>query len=72
MIPHFVRLLCGNAMKKVLLFSSLLGSAVLLSSDIIGRLVGGSAEIEVGIIMALLGVPVFIMIVRKVKKYGFT
>lgn len=72
MIPHFVRLLCGNAMKKVLLFSSLLGSAVLLSSDIIGRLVGGSAEIEVGIIMALLGAPVFIMIVRKVKKYGFT
>jgi iron complex transport system permease protein len=72
MIPHFVRLLCGNAMKKVLLFSSLLGSAVLLSSDIIGRLVGGSAEIEVGIIMALLGAPVFIMIVSKVKKYGFT
>ena len=72
MIPHFVRLLCGNAMKKVLLFSSLLGSAVLLSSDIIGRLVGGSAEIEVGIIMALLGASVFIMIVRKVKKYGFT
>jgi len=72
MIPHFVRLLCGNAMKKVFLFSSLLGSAVLLSSDIIGRLVGGSAEIEVGIIMALLGAPVFIMIVRKVKKYGFT
>jgi iron complex transport system permease protein len=72
MIPHFVRLLCGNAMRKVLLFSSLLGSAVLLSSDIIGRLVGGSAEIEVGIIMALLGAPVFIMIVRKVKKYGFT
>jgi iron complex transport system permease protein len=72
MIPHFVRLLCGNAMKKVILFSSLLGSAVLLSSDIIGRLVGGSAEIEVGIIMALLGAPVFIMIVRKVKKYGFT
>ncbi|WP_029071386.1 FecCD family ABC transporter permease [Kandleria vitulina] len=72
MIPHFVRLLCGNAMKKVLLFSSLLGSAILLSSDIIGRLVGGSAEIEVGIIMALLGAPVFIMIVRKVKKYGFT
>lgn len=72
MIPHFVRLFCGNAMKKVLLFSSLLGSAVLLSSDIIGRLVGGSAEIEVGIIMALLGAPVFIMIVRKVKKYGFT
>lgn len=72
MIPHFVRLLCGNAMKKVLLFSSLLGSAVLLSSDIIGRLVGGSTEIEVGIIMALLGAPVFIMIVRKVKKYGFT
>jgi iron complex transport system permease protein len=72
MIPHFVRLLCGNSMKKVLLFSSLLGSAVLLLSDIIGRLVGGSAEIEVGIIMALLGAPVFIMIVRKVKKYGFT
>ncbi|SDW31420.1 iron complex transport system permease protein [Kandleria vitulina] len=72
MIPHFVRLLCGNAMKKVLLFSALLGSAVLLSSDIIGRLVGGSTEIEVGIIMALLGAPVFIMIVRKVKKYGFT
>lgn len=72
MIPHFVRLFCGNAMKKVLLFSSLLGSVVLLSSDIIGRLVGGSAEIEVGIIMALLGAPVFIMIVRKVKKYGFT
>ncbi len=40
---------------------------MLLAADVLGRVLGGAGEVEVGIITALLGAPVFIFIVRKVK-----
>ena len=40
---------------------------VLLAADIVGRLVAKPEEIEVGIVTALIGAPVFIWIVRRQK-----
>ena len=67
MAPHFMRLLLGPDMRWVMPMSALGGGGLLLAADVLGRGLGGAGEVEVGIITALLGAPVFIFIVRKVK-----
>ena len=67
MIPHFIRLITGPDMNQILPFSALGGAALLVFSDVLGRVFGAPGELEVGIVTALLGAPVFVFIVRKVK-----
>ena len=67
MVPHTVRMIFGSDMKIMMPMSALCGAAMLLSSDVIGRLIGGVGETEVGIVTAFLGAPVFIAVVRKAK-----
>ncbi|MDP5307311.1 FecCD family ABC transporter permease [Paracoccus spongiarum] len=64
-IPHVCRLLLGVDHRWVLPASALGGAALLTASDILGRLVARPAELEVGIVTALIGAPVFIAIVRR-------
>lgn len=63
-IPHLCRLLVGTDHRWLLPFSVVSGAALLVAADIVGRLLG-NAEVEVGIITALIGAPVFIWIVRR-------
>lgn len=67
MIPHLVRMLLGPDMKKVLPLSAVGGACLLLLADVAGRLLGRPGELESGIITAMAGAPVFILIIRKVK-----
>ena len=67
MVPHFMRLILGPDMRWVMPMSALGGGVLLLGADVLGRVLGNPGEIEVGILTALLGAPVFILIVRKVK-----
>lgn len=64
-IPHTCRLLVGPDHRWLIPFTAVSGSALLVASDVIGRLVARPSEIEVGIITALIGAPVFIAIVRR-------
>ncbi|MBR2067051.1 MAG: iron ABC transporter permease [Solobacterium sp.] len=66
-IPHFVRLIGKNDMSKEFVFSALGGAMLLLVGDIIGRIISRPSEIEVGIVTALIGAPIFILIVQNVK-----
>jgi iron complex transport system permease protein len=67
-IPHICRMLVGTDHRWLLPFSAFAGAALLLASDIIGRVVAPSSEeIQVGIITALVGAPFFIWIVRRQK-----
>ncbi|OAN41170.1 FecCD family ABC transporter permease [Microbacterium sp. H83] len=67
-IPHVCRMLVGTDHRWLLPFSALAGSALLLASDIIGRVIAPSSEeIQVGIITAIIGAPFFIWIVRRTK-----
>lgn len=67
-IPHLCRLLIGTDHRWLLPFSALAGAALLLASDIIGRVIAPtSEEIQVGIITAIVGAPFFIWIVRRQK-----
>ncbi|GAA1959067.1 FecCD family ABC transporter permease [Microbacterium aquimaris] len=64
-IPHLCRLLVGPDQRWVLPFTAVLGAALLVAADVVGRLIARPEEIEVGIVTALIGAPVFIWIVRK-------
>ncbi|MET9859578.1 iron ABC transporter permease [Streptomyces smyrnaeus] len=66
-VPHTCRLLIGVDHRWLLPFAALLGAALLTAADVIGRVVARPAEVDVGIVTALLGAPFFIWIVRKQK-----
>ncbi|MFD7923841.1 FecCD family ABC transporter permease [Streptomyces sp. NPDC059740] len=65
MVPHAVRALTGPDMRWVLPYSAVLAPVLLLGSDIIGRVIARPGEVQVGIITAVLGGPVFIYLVRR-------
>lgn len=67
MIPHMMRLLIGNNVKLLLLFSAFGGAILLSSADVIGRIIAYPYEVEVGILTALIGAPVFIYVAMKTK-----
>lgn len=66
-VPHVCRLLIGIDHRWLLPFSALAGAILLTTADVVGRVVARPAEIDVGIITALIGAPVFIAIVRRQK-----
>jgi iron complex transport system permease protein len=64
-VPHLCRLLVGVDHRWLLPFSALTGACLLTAADVLGRIVARPAEIDVGIITALVGAPFFIAIVRR-------
>ncbi|GIE30644.1 iron ABC transporter permease [Actinoplanes italicus] len=63
-VPHMARFLCGPDYRWILPYSMLLAPIVLLLADVIGRVVVPPDELQVGVVLGLLGAPVFIGIVR--------
>lgn len=66
-VPHACRLLVGVDHRWLLPASVLAGAALLTASDVVGRVVARPQDIEVGIVTAVIGAPVFIHIVRRQK-----
>jgi iron complex transport system permease protein len=66
-VPHLCRLLIGVDHRWLLPFSAVGGACLLTLADVAGRVVARPAEIDVGIITALIGAPFFIWIVRRQK-----
>nr|WP_077118548.1 iron ABC transporter permease [Agrobacterium rosae] len=64
-VPHLCRLLVGVDHRWLLPFSALGGAGLLLAADIVGRIVSRPAELDVGIVTALIGAPFFIWVVRR-------
>jgi iron complex transport system permease protein len=64
-VPHVARIFTGPDYRWLLPCSALLGGALVLATDTIGRVVVRPGEMQVGIIMALVGAPFFIWLVRK-------
>jgi iron complex transport system permease protein len=64
-IPHVARAITGPDLRWVLPYSLVLGAILLLVSDVVGRVVLRPGELQVGIVTALLGAPVFIALVRR-------
>lgn len=66
-VPHLSRLLVGNVYKYLLPVSLLTGAIVLLVADTVGRLIIAPYEISAAIIMAIIGGPLFIMLLKRGK-----
>ena len=64
-VPHLVRLIAGPDHRFVLPGSALLGAALLLFADVIARMLVRPAELPLGIVMAVLGAPVFLHLVLR-------
>lgn len=64
-VPHMARAVTGPDYRWILPYSALLAPILLLGSDVIGRLVVRPSELQVGIVMALIGAPFFIALVRR-------
>jgi len=58
-------MIIGTDHRWLLPISAIVGAGLLTVSDVIGRVVARPSEIEVGIITAIIGAPVFIAIVRR-------
>ncbi|MDJ0464645.1 iron chelate uptake ABC transporter family permease subunit [Streptomyces sp. H27-C3] len=67
MVPHLVRAITGPDIRWILPYAAVLAPVLLLGSDVIGRVVTRPAELQVGIVTALVGGPVFIHLVRRRK-----
>ncbi|AHW62927.1 ABC-type iron transporter, permease subunit [Corynebacterium glyciniphilum AJ 3170] len=66
-VPHACRLLVGVDHRWLIPFSAVTGAVLLVAADVLGRIVARPSELEVGILTALIGAPVFIAIVRRQK-----
>jgi iron complex transport system permease protein len=64
-VPHAARALCGPDQRWILAYSAVLGAALLLIADVIGRVVVSPSELPAGVTVALIGAPVFVAIVRR-------
>lgn len=64
-VPHAARLLTGPDHRWVMAYSVLLAPSLLLLADVAGRVIVRPAELPVGIVIAVVGVPVFIALVRR-------
>lgn len=64
-VPHIARMITGPDHRWLVPYSLVLGPVLLLGSDIVGRVVARPGEIEVGVVTAFVGAPVFIALVRR-------
>jgi iron complex transport system permease protein len=63
-VPHVARLITGPDYRWILGYSAVLGPLVLLACDIVGRLVVAPGELQVGVVIGLVGAPLFVVLVR--------
>ena len=69
--PHMVRMAIGGDNRLVIPASMLAGSALLLVSDLLARVLVYPDELRVGVIMSVIGAPVFLfMILGRKRRYG--
>lgn len=66
-VPHLLRMIHGADNRLLLRNSAFAGAIVLTLSDTIARLVVAPAELPIGIVTSLVGVPVFIFLLRHTK-----
>lgn len=67
-VPHAIRALNGGDYRWLLPLSMVAGPVLLLGADIVGRVIAPPAEIQVGVMTAVLGAPLFLWLLRRGKQ----
>ncbi|HTH57038.1 MAG TPA: iron ABC transporter permease [Cyclobacteriaceae bacterium] len=68
-VPHLLRLIKGSDNRYLLIGSALLGGTLLSLADLAARLMLAPAELPIGIVTSVVGVPVFIFLLRRNQHY---
>lgn len=66
-VPHICRLILGHDYKYLIPMSAIMGGILLLLADTLARFVARPVELPVGILMAMLGGPFFLFLLRRRK-----
>ncbi|NBE50304.1 iron chelate uptake ABC transporter family permease subunit [Streptomyces sp. YC537] len=65
MVPHVVRMLVGADHRRVLAVAPLVGAVLLVWADVLSRVLLAPAELPIGVITAVVGVPAFLLLMRR-------
>ena len=66
--PHLVRVLWGNDQRMLLPAAGLLGASLVVGADFLARSVMAPEQLPVGAVTAVLGAPIFLSLLLRVKK----
>ncbi|MGW0518019.1 FecCD family ABC transporter permease [Crossiella sp. NPDC003009] len=66
-VPHLARAITGPDYRWLLPYAGLIGAVLVLVSDVLGRVLARPGELQVGIMLALVGSPFFVALVRRRK-----
>ncbi len=66
-VPHVARFFGGVDYRWVVPYAALIGALLVVLADVVGRVIVRPGELQVGIVMALIGGPVFVLLVRRVR-----
>ncbi|MBL7256845.1 iron chelate uptake ABC transporter family permease subunit [Actinoplanes sp. LDG1-01] len=64
-VPYAARMIVGSDQRWILAYALVLGPALLLGADVLGRVLVAPAELPVGVVTAFLGAPLFIALCRR-------
>jgi iron complex transport system permease protein len=67
-VPHIIRLCCGADHRALLPLSALTGASLLVYADLLARTMMSPAELPIGLLMALLGGPFFLMMLLSQRR----
>ena len=67
LVPHIARRLVGHDHKILIPFTALLGAFIVLLADTLGRTIIAPIEIPASTLMAIIGGPFLIFLIRKDK-----
>lgn len=62
--PHIARMIVGPDYRWIVPYSAVIGAVLLLAADVLGRVLARPGEVQSGVVLAVLGAPVFIALVR--------
>lgn len=71
-VPHLLRPLFGHRPSALLVPSALGGAALVLIADSLCRLAPGAGEVRLGVAMALIGAPFFLLLLLKGRLLGWS
>lgn len=66
-VPHLVRQVLGASHRVVIPVSALLGGGLLVAADCVARVVVAPAELPIGLMMALIGGPAFLILLLRMR-----
>jgi iron complex transport system permease protein len=69
-VPHAARALSGPRASWLMAFSGALGAVLLVTADVLGRIVSRPSELQVGVVTALVGAPVALLLLARARSAG--